>query len=152
MKSSARFFCENCGTEVNRSTGRCPSCGRVFASVRCPACGFTAAESLFKEGCPVCGYCAPKTEEVPAAENAPAWPIRSSKTKPADVREQKKPSGWFSALPAWVYVLAVLVLLAVALALWYRYKGAWEPVALVDFLHKHAKNPDYQAPLGVCKV
>jgi predicted RNA-binding Zn-ribbon protein involved in translation (DUF1610 family) len=119
MKSNARFFCENCGTEVDRTTGRCPSCGRIFASVRCPSCGFTAAESLFKEGCPACGYCAPKTEEVPAG--APAWPLRSSKTKPVPAGERKKnPGGFFvSVLPLWVYALAVLVLAAVAAALFF---------------------------------
>jgi predicted RNA-binding Zn-ribbon protein involved in translation (DUF1610 family) len=116
--SSARFFCENCGTEVNRNTGRCPSCGRVFASVRCPACGFTAAESLFKEGCPVCGYCAPKTEEVPAG--APAWPLRSSKNN-VHAGRRKKTRGWvfISALPLWVYVLALLALAAVAATLFF---------------------------------
>jgi predicted RNA-binding Zn-ribbon protein involved in translation (DUF1610 family) len=121
MKSSARFFCENCGAEVNRTTGRCPSCGRIFASVRCPSCGFTAAEALFKEGCPACGYCAPKAEEVPAADNAPAWPFQPSKNKPVHAGERKKTPGWLfiSALPLWVYVLTVLVLAAVAVALFF---------------------------------
>ena len=121
MKGSARFFCENCGTEVNRDTGRCPSCGRIFASVRCPSCGFTAAESLFKEGCPVCGYCAP-AEDTRTPGNAPAWPLPSSKGKTgrrmAYPGERKKSSGWFlvSSLPLWVYVLAVFALAAVAAA------------------------------------
>jgi predicted RNA-binding Zn-ribbon protein involved in translation (DUF1610 family) len=127
--SSARFFCENCGAEVNRTTGRCPSCGRVFASVRCPACGFTAAESLFKEGCPVCGYCAPAAGDMPddtrAAGNAPAWPFPSSNNKTGRRAvypgERKKASGWFlvSSLPLWVYALAVFALAIVAAALFF---------------------------------
>jgi hypothetical protein len=112
----ARFFCENCGAEVNRDTGRCPSCGRIFASVRCPSCGFTGAESLFKEGCPVCGYCAPAEEGTPG--NAPAWPFPSSESSR---RASGGPPGWFlvSALPPWVYALAVLALIAVAAALFF---------------------------------
>jgi predicted RNA-binding Zn-ribbon protein involved in translation (DUF1610 family) len=127
--SSARFFCENCGAEVNRDTGRCPSCGRIFASVRCPSCGFTAAESLFKEGCPVCGYCAPAKD----TGDAPAWPLPSSGKKtsnkgtsgrgasPRRNPEERKTSGWLlvSSLPLWVYVLAVLALAAVGAALFF---------------------------------
>ncbi|MDR0402737.1 MAG: hypothetical protein LBH35_04010 [Treponema sp.] len=115
--SDARFFCENCGAEVNRDTGRCPSCGRVFASVRCPACGFTGGESLFREGCPVCGYCAPP--ETP--DNAPARPFPLPDRRARGTR--KKSSLWFpaSSLAPWVYVLAVFALIAVAAALFFTF-------------------------------
>ena len=83
-----RFFCESCGTEVPRDARNCPKCGRYFASVRCPSCEFTGEETLFKGGCPVCGY--------------------SSGTSPGsaggflDFPASKKPAG---PLPLWVYVL-----------------------------------------------
>ncbi|MDR0998592.1 MAG: zinc ribbon domain-containing protein, partial [Treponema sp.] len=51
-----RFFCDNCGAEVDRDTKKCPQCGRFFASVRCPRCGYTGPEGNFAIGCPACGY------------------------------------------------------------------------------------------------
>ncbi|MDR1505990.1 MAG: zinc ribbon domain-containing protein [Treponema sp.] len=105
-KPGARFFCENCGAEVNRGAAHCPSCGRVFESVRCPSCGFTAAEWLFREGCPVCGYCA-------APGGGSAVPGRQAP------RGREKPPRRFliSGLPVWVYILAFFALAAVILAL-----------------------------------
>lgn len=93
---TARFFCENCGAGVDRDSGRCPRCGSLFQSVRCPECGFTGAEKLFKDGCPVCGYCAPAPKE-------PDSPAKKSR-----------------ALPAWVYAAALLGLAAAAAALFVR--------------------------------
>jgi hypothetical protein len=88
----AHFFCEACGAEAPREAKRCPACGRYFSSIRCPACGFTGEEGLFREGCPVCGYCTP-----------PQQPMESRK-------EPDKPVG---ALPPWVYILSTAVLAAV---------------------------------------
>jgi hypothetical protein len=94
----AKFFCENCNAEVPRNASRCPKCGRAFASVRCPSCNFTGSETLFKDGCPICGYCAP-------AGGSFQWP---SAQKPLTLAEK---------LPAWVYALAALALGAVIFAL-----------------------------------
>jgi predicted RNA-binding Zn-ribbon protein involved in translation (DUF1610 family) len=104
-RGRARFFCENCGAEVPRDAKNCPKCGRFFASVRCPSCGFTGEEALFRGGCPVCGYSAP-----PAAGRGGIlpWP------------ERKKPSRAAGVLPVWVYVTAVLALIAVLGALVYH--------------------------------
>ena len=38
-KAEAKFFCENCGTEVPGKARICPVCGKFFASVKCPKCG-----------------------------------------------------------------------------------------------------------------
>jgi predicted RNA-binding Zn-ribbon protein involved in translation (DUF1610 family) len=95
--TGARFFCENCGAEVDRDTGRCPSCGRVFSSVRCPQCGFTGEETLFKKGCPVCGYCARNENAAPKTE-----PDANGK------------------LPFWVYVVAALGFALAAVILFFR--------------------------------
>ncbi|MDR2552032.1 MAG: hypothetical protein LBD31_02550 [Treponema sp.] len=84
----ARFFCDNCGTEVSRGSDRCPQCGRFFASVRCPQCSFTGEEGLFKKGCPRCGYCVP--------------------SKPDPSRIPAKQSKAPARLPLWVYILAGL--------------------------------------------
>ncbi|GHV85297.1 hypothetical protein AGMMS50230_09050 [Spirochaetia bacterium] len=96
---AARFFCDNCGTEVKRATNRCPRCGRYFAFVRCPQCDFTGEESLFAKGCPRCGYCAAGQGKVPA------WPA---------VKPRLVPAG---KLPPWVYILAGLGLVLVIVVL-----------------------------------
>jgi predicted RNA-binding Zn-ribbon protein involved in translation (DUF1610 family) len=93
----ARFYCENCGAEVNRGAGRCPSCGRLFSSIRCPGCGFTGDEALFKKGCPVCGYCTKNESGKPETDP----PVSNS-------------------LPAWVYAVAGLGLAAAAAVLFMK--------------------------------
>jgi uncharacterized membrane protein YvbJ len=104
LARSPRFFCENCGAEVDRNAKSCPQCGRYFASVRCPACGFTGAEEIFAGGCPVCGYSAPAsgTGENPAGR-------RGSETK-------KPPRIAAGALPFWVYLITIFFLLCVFFA------------------------------------
>jgi len=100
LSKSPRFFCESCGAEVPRDAENCPGCGRRFASVLCPSCGFSGAEDLFKEGCPVCGYSAVKNND-----GAAAFP------------EIKKPAG---ALPVWVYILTAAAFTAVMAALFLK--------------------------------
>jgi len=94
---AARFFCDNCGTEVKRNSNRCPKCRRFFVFVRCPQCGFTGEESNFAGGCPACGYCTNEQKKI-----TPAGP---------PVRRTGK-------LPLWVYVIALLALALVALVLY----------------------------------
>jgi predicted RNA-binding Zn-ribbon protein involved in translation (DUF1610 family) len=100
LAKSPRFFCENCGAEVDRNAKSCPRCGRYFASVRCPACGFTGAEDLFGGGCPVCGYSAPSGQFRPAEK----WPP-----------PPKKPPRRIAAgtLPLWVYLITIFFLICV---------------------------------------
>jgi uncharacterized membrane protein YvbJ len=76
-----RFFCDNCGAEVDRDTKKCPRCGRFFASIRCPRCGFTGVEENFTAGCPACGYSSvsgrrrsdEKPKKLEAAGTLPLW-------------------------------------------------------------------------------
>lgn len=51
-----KYFCENCGEEVNAKAKFCPHCGKFFSSVRCPNCGHTGSVDSFKKGCPACHY------------------------------------------------------------------------------------------------
>jgi len=95
---SARFFCDNCGTEVKRNAVRCTKCGRYFAFVRCPQCGFTGEEGLFSKGCPVCGYCTTEQNNVPPVQPPPMTAA--------------------GKLPLWVYIVVVLGLAVVALVLY----------------------------------
>lgn len=55
-KNKAKFFCENCGTEVPENAKVCKQCGKFFSAVRCPNCGATGNASEFAKGCPLCGY------------------------------------------------------------------------------------------------
>ncbi|MDR1373537.1 MAG: zinc ribbon domain-containing protein [Treponema sp.] len=98
MAKSPRFFCENCGAEVNRDSKTCPRCGRYFASVRCPSCGFTGAEDLFTGGCPVCGY------SSPGSGNLSRFTAKKSSRK-------KPPRIAAGALPLWVYIITIFFLL-----------------------------------------
>ena len=101
---AARFFCDNCGTEVKRDSSRCPRCGRFFAFVRCPQCDYIGEEQKFAQGCPVCGYCAAKQGDASfTLSNKPS----------------KLPLLAAGNLPLWVYIIALLGLALVALALYF---------------------------------
>lgn len=58
----AKYFCENCGAEVNANARFCPNCGKFFAAVRCPRCSYTGTIKDFKTGCPRCHYAMSKDE------------------------------------------------------------------------------------------
>lgn len=55
-KKKAKFFCENCNSEVPAKAKFCPKCGKFFSSVRCPQCSYTGDIKEFIHGCPSCGY------------------------------------------------------------------------------------------------
>jgi uncharacterized membrane protein YvbJ len=91
MKEKPRFFCDNCGSEVDSGAKACPRCGRFFSSVRCPSCGYTGEDKLFINGCPSCGYSAPPGNQAPQRSKKPAAKSSSS----------------------WAYILSFLILLAI---------------------------------------
>ncbi|MDR2953348.1 MAG: zinc-ribbon domain-containing protein [Treponema sp.] len=68
MKKKPRFFCDNCGAEVESGQKACPHCGRFFSSVRCPVCGFAGEDKLFINGCPACGYSTPPGKQTSQRE------------------------------------------------------------------------------------
>ena len=82
---------------MGRNDKVCPHCGRFFSSVLCPRCGYTAHASKFIGGCPVCGYSGPVEEH--GARNAPGAPDR------------------VEPLPAWVFIVAGLLVLGALAAL-----------------------------------
>jgi uncharacterized membrane protein YvbJ len=91
MEKKPRFFCDNCGSEVDSGAKACPRCGRFFSSVRCPSCGCTGEDKLFINGCPSCGYSAPPGKQLPP--------------------HSKKPAAKTSA--NWAFILSILILLAI---------------------------------------
>lgn len=88
-KQAPQFYCDNCGAEVEQNARGCHKCGRSFSSVRCPVCNFVGEVKVFDNGCPSCGYSAPKTPgQAPAVEHEP--PPRAAP----------------DALPLWVYLVS----------------------------------------------
>jgi predicted RNA-binding Zn-ribbon protein involved in translation (DUF1610 family) len=115
MAKKPRFFCDNCGAEVNMEAKSCPACGRFFASVRCPQCGFTGKDEDFSRGCPVCGYSNP-----PGAGPAVNGKLEAnSKRKLSWTRGRTGPREPVFTLPFWLYLVAALALICV-LALLYH--------------------------------
>jgi uncharacterized membrane protein YvbJ len=107
MNKKPRFFCDNCGCEVDRNAKACPQCGRYFASVRCPSCGFTGDEQAFSGGCPSCGYSAPPSlkAQPPAGSPAPLPPEKKIPARP---------------LPLWVYVFSIGAFICICAILLFR--------------------------------
>ncbi len=101
-----KFFCDNCGTQVDRNQLRCPHCGRYFKSVKCPNCGLAGSPDLFVDGCPSCGYA--------AENNGNSFEIGSAPVKPP-----KKPQK-FSDLFYKRIIPLLLIFLAVLLILFFR--------------------------------
>ena len=51
-----RFFCGNCGEEVDQRDELCSHCGAVFSAIKCPQCGYRGKLHEFRHGCPACGF------------------------------------------------------------------------------------------------
>lgn len=104
MKSKkAKFFCENCGAEVDQSARFCKKCGRFFTSVRCPCCGFSGPANDFTNGCPNCGYAEGKGSKLDLFNTS---------------LEKKKED---SPLPVWIYLFSIAGLIGLISALIYLY-------------------------------
>ncbi|MBI9108229.1 MAG: hypothetical protein JEZ04_15875 [Spirochaetales bacterium] len=99
---SQKFFCDNCGWQVNKDESICPHCGRYFKSVKCPACGFAGRASLFFDGCPACGYAGEGGVDLDFAEEA----------------RRKKPKGLFSG-KFYRTAIPVLTALFIFLLIWF---------------------------------
>jgi predicted RNA-binding Zn-ribbon protein involved in translation (DUF1610 family) len=108
-----RFFCDNCGAEVEMAAKSCPKCGRFFASVRCPKCGYTGRDDDFAHGCPACGYSAPP--EGPG-NNAGGNSKRGVQWRWE--RGQKAPPEAAGPLSIWMYLLAAIILIGVLVILY----------------------------------
>jgi predicted RNA-binding Zn-ribbon protein involved in translation (DUF1610 family) len=100
VKRKPKFFCDNCGAQVDMAAKSCPRCGRFFASVRCPKCGYTGGDQDFARGCPKCGYSA----AVPGGNAAPPR------------RRAGEPAG---PVPVWLYFFAALALMLAGMLLYH---------------------------------
>lgn len=118
--NEAKFFCENCGSEVPRKSRFCPVCGKFFASVRCPKCGHTGASEDFKKGCPECGYAV--NSNVSLAQNKDSDDFfenhNESKNKIILNKSKTNKSGQDGSLPVWIYITSILVLIILIICLY----------------------------------
>ena len=125
MKKNARFFCENCQTEVKGNARFCGHCGRFFAAVKCPACGKTGASHTFKNGCPQCGYAvgssnSTSTEKSNSFLTDTKSSSKKSKSKSFDIKNlfsnsnQRQEKNYSEdSLPLWIYLVAIIFLVVI---------------------------------------
>ena len=116
--NEAKFFCENCGSEVPRKSRFCPVCGKFFASVRCPKCGHTGASEDFKKGCPECGYAV--NSNVSLAQNKDSDDLfeNRNESKNKIILNKSNKSGQDGSLPVWIYITSILVLIILIICLY----------------------------------
>lgn len=116
-----RFYCENCGTEVNEDATICPECGAFFVAIKCPRCGYRGKAHEFGKGCPRCGYLG---ESSTAQENGFSKRTTGKGRHSFDLFSMTGKSGSFrrkNEMPSWVFwlVLATLVTSFVILTIVY---------------------------------
>ena len=125
MKKNARFFCENCQTEVKGNARFCGHCGRFFAAVKCPACGKTGASHAFKNGCPQCGYAVGSSNSSSTEKSTSFSNDKNSSSKKTSNKgfslsklfgnSNSKQEKIYSedSLPLWIYLVAVVFLVVI---------------------------------------
>jgi uncharacterized membrane protein YvbJ len=125
MKKHARFFCENCQTEVKGNARFCGHCGRFFAAVKCPACGKTGASHTFKNVCPQCGYTVGSSNSSSTEKSNSFSNDKKSSSKKSsnngfslsklfgnsNSKHEKRYSE--DSLPLWIYLVAVIFLVVI---------------------------------------
>jgi uncharacterized membrane protein YvbJ len=125
MKKNARFFCENCQTEVKGNARFCGHCGRFFAAVKCPACGKTGVSHTFKNGCPQCGYAVGSSNSTSTEKSNSFSNDKNSSSKKSsnngfslsklfgnsNSKHEKRYSE--DSLPLWIYLVAIVFLVVI---------------------------------------
>lgn len=124
----AKYFCENCGAEVNANARFCPNCGKFFAAVRCPRCTYTGTIRDFKSGCPRCHYAMSKEElygtetEENSIYDRKHKLSRKSKSlikKSFSIYRNKNKKNIASDSPTWVLIISILLIIfLVVFILW----------------------------------
>ncbi|MEE0878256.1 MAG: zinc ribbon domain-containing protein [Treponemataceae bacterium] len=125
MKKKARFFCENCQTEVKGNARFCGHCGRFFAAVKCPACGKTGASHAFANGCPQCGYAvsnsnSSSTETSKSILNDKKSVLKTNSKKKFNLKKlfsksnnNQEKNYSEDSLPLWIYLVAIIFLVVI---------------------------------------
>lgn len=113
----AKFFCEFCDYEVPIDAHICPRCGHFFASVRCPVCGKVGDQSMFKHGCPKCGYAGTPKKKQQAFEESGQPKERRKLTLPKfngiNLPEGNHRKVTTGSLPIWIYIVVLGLVLGI---------------------------------------
>ncbi|MBP5437353.1 MAG: hypothetical protein J6Y30_05155 [Treponema sp.] len=124
--TKAKYFCENCGSEVAANARCCPRCGKFFSSVRCPSCGHMGTVHDFKYGCPVCHY-AMTEDDINGTSGGDEKSSRDSRNKKSKSKVRNKSSRSFTPgkilgddVPAWLFIVSVIVLIGILALVIYR--------------------------------
>lgn len=99
-----RFFCENCGNEVDEADDICRYCGAFFVAIKCPQCGFRGKQHHFRRGCPVCGFLG---EEGPVRFTETHEGTSSLFPEPEITRKESRFARARRPVPEWVFWLAL---------------------------------------------
>lgn len=126
-QKKAKYFCENCGSEVAAKAKFCPKCGKFFSSVRCPECAYTGDVKEFIHGCPQCGYAVPKNISNNSSETSDGLKHKLSLRKKQQIknsfaayeakssdRNKQNVSG---DVPLWLFAVCIVVLGGIIYAL-----------------------------------
>lgn len=121
-KKKAKFFCENCNSEVAANARFCPKCGKFFAAVRCPECGHVGSHRDFKTGCPKCHYTFKDHKGLINADGTSRKPKLSKQSKKS-LREAfaaynsnsgaSSGSHYRDGAPAWLFFGSIAVLISI---------------------------------------
>ena len=124
--TKAKYFCENCGSEVAANARCCPRCGKFFSSVRCPSCGHMGTVHDFKFGCPVCHY-AMTEDDINGTSGGGEKSGRDSRNKKSKSKVKSRSSHSFAPgkilgddVPAWLFIVSVIVLIGILALVVYR--------------------------------
>ena len=119
INKSAKYFCENCGTQVKADAKICPACGKFFSSVRCPQCGYMGTVKDFSNGCPRCHYSMSYEDLYGREESSQTGESKAGKKRksPFSIFSQKDknisgdvPSGVFAfCIIALVIIIAIIL-------------------------------------------
>lgn len=114
--NEAKFYCESCGSEVNKNARFCSKCGKFFSSVRCPKCGRTGKTEEFKHGCPDCGYAVSSGNGNFTNHNqnqnsniSQAYSIKNNYIFNR-ILNRNKNNNLDSGLPLWIYIICIVLL------------------------------------------
>ena len=118
MNNKAKFFCENCGSEVPENAKVCKTCGKFFISVRCPKCGKTGTHEDFINGCPQCGYAVNGSHSSSFFSNGSESEKKGIMRFFQNGRISNQKSASESSLPLWVYIVTGVVLIVVLFAVY----------------------------------
>lgn len=127
LQAKAKFFCQNCNSEVAANAKFCPKCGKFFAAVRCPKCGHTGTVKDFKHGCPECHYAMTSELKKYGINNEDESFELENELIHNDLhknffnlKKRKKPSGNFDDSPTWLLITSIIVLITLFILIFFK--------------------------------